>query len=184
VCGNSWNGFLRTIIMDLDEAIAVLEAQCVNPCSGLPEEIFLLLGRLTPMVNVDLLIRDGADRTLLTWRDDIYHGAGWHIPGGVIRFKETAAERIAAVARLELNCDLTVEDCPTALNECISETQRNRGHAVSLLYRCTLTSPPSKALKYTEGEPQPGMFRYFDRAPENLLKVHHMYRKYIGPQSR
>ncbi len=170
--------------MDLDEAIAVLEAECGNPCSGLPEKIFLLLTRLTPIVNVDLLIKDDAGRTLLTWREDIYHGAGWHIPGGVIRYKEIAADRIAAVARLELRCDLTAEDRPMSLNECIAETQRNRGHCVSLLYRCTLTSPPPKELKYPGGKPHPGMFHYFDRAPENLLKVHHMYRKYIGPQSR
>lgn len=170
--------------MKLDEAIAVLEAQCTHPRSGLPESVFLLLTRLTPMVNVDLLIRDEAQRTLLTWREDIYHGAGWHIPGGVIRLKETAAQRIAAVAKQELGCDLMAEDRPTALNECISLTQHNRGHAISLLYRCKLVSPPSKTLEYHRGKPHPGMFHFFDRAPENLLEVHHMYRKYIGPQSR
>jgi ADP-ribose pyrophosphatase YjhB (NUDIX family) len=170
--------------MNLKAAIAALEAHCTDPRSGLPEEVFLLLTRLTPMANVDLLIKDDAGRTLLTWREDIYHGAGWHIPGGVIRLKETAAHRIAAVARLELGCDLTAEDYPTAINECISETQTNRGHAVSLLYRCTLISKPSAALRYSGGKPHPGMYHYFDRAPDNLLKVHQMYRKYIGPQTR
>jgi colanic acid biosynthesis protein WcaH len=33
-------------------------------------------------------------RTLLTWRDDESFGAGWHVPGGIIRYKETAADRI------------------------------------------------------------------------------------------
>jgi len=168
--------------MNLDEAIAVLEAACENPSSGLPEKVFLLLTRLTPMLNVDLLIQDDAGRTLLTWRDDIYYGSGWHIPGGIIRFKETAAERIATVARLELRCELTAEDRPMALNECITKTQRTRAHSVSLLYRCTLTSPPPGNLKYPGGKPQRGMFDFFDRTPDNLLKVHNMYAKYIDRQ--
>lgn len=170
--------------MDLNEAIAALEAHCTDPRSGLPEEVFLLLTRLTPMTNVDLLINDAAGRTLLTWREDSYNGAGWHIPGGVIRYKETAAHRIAEVARLELRCDLIAEDRPTALNECILESQTNRGHAVSLLYRCTLISTPPAALKYSGGKPRAGMYEFFNHAPDNLLKVHQMYRKYIGPQSR
>lgn len=86
--------------MNLDEAIAAFEAYCPDPRSGLPEVVFLLMTRLTPMVNVDLLIQDPTGRTLLTWWDDSYHGAGWHIPGGIIRLKETAAQRIAAVGRL------------------------------------------------------------------------------------
>jgi colanic acid biosynthesis protein WcaH len=42
------------------------------------------------MVNVDLFISDDQGRVLLTWRDDEIFGAGWHIPGGMIRYKETA----------------------------------------------------------------------------------------------
>ncbi len=171
--------------MNLAEAISVLEAHCADPHSGLPEEVFLLLTRLTPMVNVDLLINDDhTGQTLLTWRNDIYHGEGWHIPGGVIRLKETADQRIAAVARLELKCRVVAEDRPAAINECISKTKANRGHAVSLLYRCKLTSSLPDELRYAGGRPVPGMYHYFDRAPENLLKVHDIYREFIGPQPR
>jgi len=169
--------------MHLSDAIARVEAECGDPRSGIPEEVFLLLTRLTPMVNVDLLIRDDRERTLLTWREDIYHGSGWHIPGGVIRYKETAADRIRAVGRLELGCEVVAEDRPMALHECIAESQRNRAHCISFLYRCRLASVPTEALRYPGGRPRPGMFHFFARAPENLLQVHHFYKKYIDPQA-
>jgi len=170
--------------MSLEKAIASLEAACGVPCTGLPESVFLLLTRLTPMVNVDLLIQDEANRTLLTWRKDVYHGNGWHIPGGIIRLKETAADRIAAVGKLELGCELTHKSPPIAINEWIAPEQVNRGHSVSLLYCCCLHTKPDEKRKYKGGSPQPGMFAYFDRPPDDLLGVHDMYRRYIGNKPR
>ncbi len=169
--------------MNLDEAINVLDAECKDPNLGLPEPVFLLLSRLTPMVNVDLLIKDDMGRTLLTWRDDIYHGCGWHIPGGVIRFKETLHERITAVAKLELDCEVVFEARPVATREYIAETQCDRGHFISFLYRCKLATKPPQELKYQDGNPQVGMYDFFSQAPEHLLKVHDMYREYIGKQA-
>jgi len=64
--------------------------------------VFALVSRVTPLVNVDLLIKDEQRRTLLTWRDDEFFGAGWHVPGEIIRYKESAADRIRTCARLEL----------------------------------------------------------------------------------
>jgi colanic acid biosynthesis protein WcaH len=73
--------------MRLEEHIAAIEAAVADPRGGLPEPIFRLLARLTAMVNVDLLVRNDRRETLLTWRqDDLYRG--WHIPGGIIRYKE------------------------------------------------------------------------------------------------
>jgi len=118
--------------MNLKDAIDTLDAECRNPHSGLPEPVFLLLSRLTPLVNVDLLIKDDMGRTLLTWRDDIYHGVGWHIPGGIVRFKEVMHERIRAVARLELGCEVVCEPCPVAINEYIEGMRSERGHFISL----------------------------------------------------
>ncbi|MBN3033555.1 MAG: NUDIX hydrolase [Candidatus Saganbacteria bacterium] len=166
--------------MKLDEAIKVLAAECQDPRQGLPEPVFLLLSGLTPMVNVDLLIKDDQGRVLLTWRDDIYHGRGWHIPGGIIRFQELARERIVKVAELELGCEIDFEAQPIVTYEHITKTMRERGHAISFLYRCKLVTGPLSQLKYHGGEPRPGMYDFFSRAPENLLKVHEMYREYIN----
>ena len=48
---------------------------------GLEEEIFIAVSTIIPIVNVDLLILDSQNHILLSWRDDVYFGKGWHIPG-------------------------------------------------------------------------------------------------------
>ena len=78
----------------LDEAIELIP----NAQTGLPEELFYFVSQLTPLINVDLLIKNQQGQTLLTWRDDRFHGPAWHIPGGIIRFKEKIEDRILKVA--------------------------------------------------------------------------------------
>ena len=57
------------------EALAVLDSWALDPRGGLPEELFLFISRLVPMINVDLFISDDQGRVLLTWRDDEIFGA-------------------------------------------------------------------------------------------------------------
>ena len=64
-----------------------------QPETGLPEEIFMGVSKMTPITNVDLLIKDSKNRCLLAWRDDEYAGTGWHIPGGVIRYMPSCLAR-------------------------------------------------------------------------------------------
>ena len=78
--------------MNFTDAIAFLEKEVPNPSAGLPDELFYYISKTTPLVNVDLLIKDENGRILLAWREDPIAGIGWHIPGGIIRFKETFAE--------------------------------------------------------------------------------------------
>lgn len=94
------SAFPKYPLMKVDEAIEVLSAAVVDPPIGLPEEVFLFISRLTPMINVDLLIQDERKRTLLTWRDDERLGPGWHVPGGIIRFKEEIQLRVKAVPKM------------------------------------------------------------------------------------
>ena len=87
------------------DVIEVLSSSIKDSREGLPKEVFLFISKLTPIVNVDLLIQDERKRTLLTWRDDGFYAPGWHIPGGIIRFKESTATRIQAVGRQELGAE-------------------------------------------------------------------------------
>src|ERR1035437_9224010 len=96
-----------------------LESSIENPSKGLPEDIFLFVSKITPLVNVDLLIKNKQGQTLLTWRDDGYYPPGWHIPGGIIRFKETAHARINAVASIELGARVKFRKDPLAIHEFI-----------------------------------------------------------------
>ena len=42
----------------MKKKIRDLELKINNPKKGLPDEIFLFLGRISPLINVDLLIKN------------------------------------------------------------------------------------------------------------------------------
>ncbi|MDP2923379.1 MAG: NUDIX hydrolase, partial [Candidatus Omnitrophota bacterium] len=73
--------------MEIKQKIDLLESLIKNPSERLPEDIFLFVSRITPIINVDLLIKNKQNHTLLTWRDDGFYPPGWHIPGGIVRYK-------------------------------------------------------------------------------------------------
>jgi ADP-ribose pyrophosphatase YjhB (NUDIX family) len=159
--------------------IEELESLIGDPSKGLPEDVFLFLSRVTPMINVDLLIQDEAGRTLLTWREDAYNAPGWHIPGGIIRFKETFADRIHAVARLELGTTVSFREEPLAVNQVIHPSRKDRGHFISLLYACRLLAPPDEGLRHSGGVARPGAWAWHVACPEKLISVHEMYRRFL-----
>ncbi len=163
--------------MTTEEAIAQLDRAVPAPENGLPEEVFLLVSRLSPLINVDLLVQDERKRTLLTWRDDDFYGAGWHIPGGIIRYKEHAADRIRKCAEGELGCAVEFEPVPAVIIEAMDE-RRNRGHFISMLYRCRLEGEPDEARRAGE-PPRRGEWRWHERCPDDLLVVQRPYAEFF-----
>jgi ADP-ribose pyrophosphatase YjhB (NUDIX family) len=161
------------------QAFATLDAWVGEPFDGLPEEFFLFLSRFTPLVNVDLLIQDDRRRTLLTWRQDETYGSGWHIPGGIIRYKETAEDRIRATARRELGADVAFAPEPIAVEQAMDPVHRERGHFISLLYHCRLLGPPNPALRYVEGEPKRDQWAWHEGCPWDLIAAHARYRRFF-----
>jgi len=150
-----------------------------EPKKGLEERIFLFISKLTPMVNVDLLIKNEKNQTLLTYRDDGFY-KGWHIPGGIVRFKETFEERLVKVAKLELNCEIEYEKEPLIFKQLIHKNRNYRGHFISFLYKCKLKTPLNENLKCTNlNNPKPNEWAWFNKAPDNLIKVHNIYKKYF-----
>jgi colanic acid biosynthesis protein WcaH len=125
------------------------------------------------------LIKNEKRHTLLTWRDDGYYGPGWHIPGGIIRYKETISDRIRAVAKNELGARVKFKKEPLAVNEVIIPLKKNRSHSISLLYECKLIGSPDKNLKFQKGVPKPGQWVWHEKCPRNIIAVHKMYRKFI-----
>ncbi len=165
--------------MELEELIAALESHVVDSRRGLPDAIFDLVTRLTPMVNVDLLLKDSENRTLLTWREDRFYGPVWHIPGGIIRFKETAAQRIRKVAETELGTTVEFNETPLAITEMMNQGRDTRGHFISLLYACRLTAPLSAQLAHTSGTPKHGAWAWHDTLPDTLIAPQRVYRKFF-----
>jgi colanic acid biosynthesis protein WcaH len=161
------------------QAFATLDDWVAEPAGGLPLEFFLFLSRFTPLVNVDLLIQDERRRTLLTWRHDDTYGAGWHVPGGIIRYKETAEDRIRATARRELGTDVAFLPQPFAVEQAIDPDRRERGHFISLVYRCRLLGPPDRALQYLHGEPRRGQWDWHEACPPDLIAAQAPYRRFF-----
>lgn len=164
--------------MTIKDAIAFLDKSISDPKVGLPEDVFYYISRTTPMVNVDLLIKDENGRTLLAWRDDQYTGKGWHIPGGIVRFKETLETRIKKVIETEIGVEVKFDLNPIAINQIINNKQDIRGHFISILYKCLLSSafiPENKGLKETDS----GFLKWHKTCPDNLLRFHEIYKKYL-----
>jgi colanic acid biosynthesis protein WcaH len=167
--------------MRLEDHIAAITDAVGDATRGLPEPVFRLVGRLTPVVNVDLLIRNDRGETLLTWRhDDLY--LGWHVPGGVVRFKERMAERVAEVARAELGATVSMRADPAAVHEIITNTRDARGHFVSFLFECALTSAPDDTLRYRGGSPKHGEWAWHAAYPADMIDSHAVYRRFIDPR--
>lgn len=166
--------------MQVRSLIETLESRIKDPSQGLPEELFLFVSRPTPIVNVDLLLKNSKNETLLTWRDDEFYGPGWHVPGGIVRFKETAATRIHAVAEKELGAKVEFRHTPLAINEIISAGRSTRGHFISLLYDCELISTLDPSLEYKTSPIRHGEWAWHASCPNELIPVHEIYKQYIG----
>ena len=164
--------------MSTRRAIDALEREIGDPRQGLPQDIFEFVSRMTPLINVDLLIKDEHGRTLLTWRDDTLFGNGWHVPGGIVRYKERIADRILACAHDELGAGVTFEAAPLLLTESVLE-QDTRGHHLSLLFRCALTAPPDDRLRATTERPSAGQWRWHAGCPADLLPAHRHYARFL-----
>ncbi len=161
-----------------EEAAALLEQANIDKRNGLPERLFLCISSLIPIANVDLLILDGSGRLLLSYREDAFFGAGWHIPGGCLRFGETMLQRIHETAQLELGFDVRVcRDNPLAVRDVIREplvgsvVPDARGHNLAVLYLCSLPPEAEASIETASG----GKIRWFERIPEDILPVHAVY---------
>lgn len=158
------------------DLVAELDGLFPDSRRGLPNELFYFVSRLTPLVNVDLLIRNDRDEILLTWRHDRFY-KGWHVPGGIIRFKETAAERITAVALSELGATVEADPTPCEVHEKQNCERDIRGHFISLLYEARLTSDLDAARKCRDvARPENGQWAWHGPCPDNLLPNHASYR--------
>jgi colanic acid biosynthesis protein WcaH len=158
----------------IDE-IKNLEKFIKNPQKRLPDNIFLFISRITPLINVDLLIKDKNKGILLTWRSKgEKYSEGWHFPGGIIRFRETAVKRVLEVAKNELKAKILLNKKPILISEIIL-IQRNRSHFISLLYSCTLISEP-KIKECDDNSPRPGEYMWHKKCPKNIIKPHYCYK--------
>ena len=168
----------------MKKLIEKIESNVKNPSKGLPEDIFYLVGRLTPYINVDLLVKNDLGQTLLSWRDETSlknnTGCGWHLPGGIIRFQEDISNRLKEVALHEIGAELSYHsEQPLTVNQIFDYEAKNRSHFISLLYKCELEDNyeiDNNSLK--EGDV--GFLKWHTGVPKNLLSNHNVYKKYLS----
>ncbi len=163
-----------------DYLVDLIKDTCPFPRFAITKELFYFISSLTPMVNVDLLIKNNLNQTLLTWREDKFYGPGWHIPGGIVRFKEKFLNRINIVAMKELGMKVSSNKEPILVKEIFNEQRDIRGHFISHLYRCQPLSNPYTFLEAKNNKLKNGVWRWHDSAPENLIPVQNFYKKYIN----
>jgi colanic acid biosynthesis protein WcaH len=162
-----------------EQIFTALETWVGSTENGLPNELFRFLTRLVPMINVDLLIADERLGTLLTWRHDEIYGPGWHVPGGIIRYRETAEERLRKTAVSELGAEVEFDPAPIWMEQSIRPVRQERGHMISLLYRCRLTGPPTEQLRVNPAHPEAGQWGWHRECPANLIPEQNYYRRFI-----
>ena len=152
-----------------------------HPDNDLPEKVFELVSQLTPLVNVDLLIKNKNKETLLVWRCDQYYGPGWHVPGGIIRFKEKIASRVKITSKKELSCKIvSISDKPIAFNELFAKNRDIRGHFISLLFDCVIDENCYyQHFDETKENLKHGDAMWHKTCPKNLIEQHHIYREFI-----
>ncbi len=162
----------------IKKMLAEIAAYVGDPTKGLPEEVFLFVSSLTPLVNVDLLIRDPQKGILLAWRNDPYHGMGWHVPGGIIRMKETLDTRIQKTAELELGTRVSHSEKPLEIVPLIEKHLEVRSHFFTFVYDCRL---PQDYTINNNGrkEHDMGYLRWYRSFPKDMIGCHEFYRKYF-----
>lgn len=165
--------------MNLTDAINIIKNNVNDPAKGLPQDVFLLLSSMTPLVNVDLLIKDENGRTLLAWRDDLHSSTGWHIPGGIIRYRETLETRLQKVAQTEIGVDsIKYHPKHIEVNEFIHFEREERCHFISFLYECYL--PSDFIPKNKSKDLYPGYLQWHDTCPSNIIKYHRQFSEHIN----
>lgn len=168
----------QSVSKTLKEAISVVEQSVDDPRKGLNDDVFYFIGRHTPFINVDALVQLSTGEIVLTWRDDIYTGQGWHIPGGIIRFQERMETRLRKVVQSELGVKLENFVGPTQFNQIIAPQVVERSHFLSLLFICKLSPGEEKKLRELAVKNK-SYYLLTNSVPEMLLSWHEIYREEI-----
>jgi colanic acid biosynthesis protein WcaH len=133
--------------------LSLLLSKIECPHKGLPQAVFDSLINIVPFVACELVIMDKGG-ILLTWREDKFW-RGWHIPGGLLRFKDSFDKRIKEVAKKELGVNIKKYKFLFPINY----TDCSRGHAVSLVFLCQVDATPKDG-------------KFFRKMPKDIIKEH------------
>ena len=142
----------------------------------LPQHLFDYVSSITPLISVELVITCPSNRVLLSWRDDGLYGPGWHLPGGIVRYKESLIDRIRAVASKECAVDNFVSCRFLQVNQIMNPYRDLRGHFIALVYELSIDYTPCT----NPGERKNGSLELFSVSPPNLIDQHRRFEGLIN----
>ena len=142
----------------------------------LPQHLFDYVSSITPLISVELIITCPSGLVLLSWRDDGMYGPGWHLPGGIVRHKESLIDRIRIVALKECSIE-TITSCTfLQVNQVMNPHRDLRGHFITLVYGLTIDYMPTT----DQNAYQNGSLGLFTSAPANLIEQHRRFQSLIN----
>lgn len=149
-----------------------------DPEKGLADDVFDFVSRITPMVNVDLLVFDPSNKFLLTRRETDQFMSGWHVPGSIVRYKEDLRNRLKQLIKVEFgNMSILSLQMVCCYQIVLNKNRTRRGHFISFLYKGIADEPVSKGqLNAISG-------KWFAQCPEDLIPVHEIYRNLMSGKS-
>ena len=74
----------------------------------LPPDVFRSIVELTPLVSIDLVVRDRAGQVLLGYRRNRPAQGSWFVPGGRLGKNETRREAFSRLSQMELGVELDI----------------------------------------------------------------------------
>lgn len=165
--------------LPIDSVCQALDA--MEGTAGIGKNLFESISRLTPAVSVELIIKSPDQKSnLLTWRDDELYGPGWHVPGGVVRFKETLSSRVDKVLKQEIAASVSKIEGPIGFHEIFNDQRDKRGHFICFVYKVILSEDPPIETRAQDGAFVDGHWRWFGNCPDNLIKNQRPLVEYIN----
>ena len=76
----------------------------------LNKDEFAQIVRNTPLVSIDLILRDPDQRVLVGLRTNAPAKGKWFVPGGVVRKYERLADAFARIVKTEIGLDASIDD--------------------------------------------------------------------------
>lgn len=164
--------------LPIDSISQVLDA--IDGTAGIGKTLFESISRLTPAVSVELIIKSQDQQSsLLTWRDDELYGPGWHVPGGVVRFKETLTSRVDKVLKHEIGVSASKIEGPIGFHEIFNNQRDIRGHFISFVFLVELIGAPPEKYRAKDCTPKSGCWQWFAKCPHNLISNQKVLAGYI-----
>jgi len=127
-----------------------------------PYPVFIALCKSVPMVAVNLAVMPDKDHVLLTYRKDEFYDS-WHIPGSILRYKESPEDAIKRVCCKELSVKIKKLQFVGYFND-----YDVRGHELVLLY---VARPINK--------PKDGQYFKLGKFPKKIIKEQKQELEYL-----